>query len=99
MRLDGSSFDAAGKRVALGGKPVLRRLLAALALQREVAPGQALDVLELVKRTWPDERVLEFAARARLHACVMRLRRLGLGALLQQFEGGYALDPAVEIAR
>ncbi|MBL9026736.1 MAG: tetratricopeptide repeat protein [Myxococcales bacterium] len=95
---DGADFVVDGRRVALGGKPVLRRLLASLAAHRESSPGAAIDVLALVARVWPGERVIELAARARLHACVLRLRRLGMGDALQQFEGGYALDPsAVEI--
>jgi tetratricopeptide (TPR) repeat protein len=93
IKQDGTRFSFDGRELRLGGKPVLARLLAALARARVSAPAQPISVHDLIHATWPNERMMEHSARTRLHACVMRLRQLGLRSALVQSDGGYWLDP------
>lgn len=46
---------------------------------------------------WPDERMLPQSATDRLHKSISLLRRRVGSALIQRFETGYRLDPAVEV--
>jgi predicted ATPase len=75
-----------GQRIDLAGKPVLRRVLAALA-------EGPLSVAELVERAWPGERILPDAAASRVYTAVRALRRLG-APITTGPDGGYALDPS-----
>jgi len=85
-------------RVELARKKVWRRLLVALLERRLEAPGEALSMETLVRRGWPDQRVLQSAARNRLHVALSGLRKAGLDPLIQKCGDGYLLDPEVEVA-
>jgi hypothetical protein len=65
----------------LGRRRVQRRLL--LRLTREPGPVSAS---QLMASGWPGERVQPTSARNRLHVALSRLRRAGLGELLE-FDG------------
>ncbi len=94
IRADGTAFTGKdGAQVRLGGKPVMVRLLRALAAQRSEQPGEPLGLSPLVERVWPGERMLEQSARTRLHAAVLRLREMGLRTALLHTGDGYYLEP------
>jgi hypothetical protein len=83
-----------GMRHSLGRRRPLRRLL--LALARAHARGApALSVDELLEAGWPGERPLPEAGSNRVWVAISTLRKLGLGEMLQRWDGGYRLDPAV----
>lgn len=79
---DGGAFRVGdGPWRELGRRRVLRRLLVALSADR--APRTAPDLLAA---GWPGERMSPAAARNRLHVALCRLRRAGIGDLLE-FDG------------
>ncbi|MEM9069239.1 MAG: hypothetical protein AAGE52_12065 [Myxococcota bacterium] len=70
---------------------VVWRLLSVLARQAMEDPGVFLPREVLIERVWPNERLLEKAARNRLHVAVAQARRLlGDGAIAHE-NGGYCL--------
>lgn len=93
-------FEAAGgPRVELGRRPSLRRVLAHLVALRASSPGAAAGVDALLAEGWPGERVLPEAGAERVYTAVRTLRAMGLREVLVRRDGGYALDPAVPLAR
>jgi tetratricopeptide (TPR) repeat protein len=94
IRADGTAFTGKdGAQIRLAGKPVMVRLLRALAAHRSEQPGEPLGLSPLVERVWPGERMLEQSARTRLHAAVLRLREMGLRTALLHTGDGYCLEP------
>lgn len=87
---DGRWLRGAEGRVDLESRPVLRRLVRALA--RATGP---LDVDALFEAGWPGERVRAQSRGPRVYTAVWQLRRLGLGEHLARTEAGYALDARV----
>jgi hypothetical protein len=85
-----------GMRHALGTRRPLRRLLVALAEARRDRAGAALTVEEMLQAGWPGEDPLPEAGHNRVYVAVSTLRKLGLGELLQRWDGGYRLDPDVQ---
>ncbi len=82
-----------GVRHALGRRGPLRRVLVALAEAQ--TRGAALTVDDLLSAGWPGERPLPEAANNRVWVTISTLRKLGLGDVLQRWDGGYRLDPSV----
>ena len=79
---DGGGFGVDdGPWRGLGRRRVQRRLL--LALARARGP---MTAPELMAAGWPGERMQPAAARNRLHVALWRLRRAGIGDLLE-FDG------------
>ncbi|MEZ4238740.1 MAG: hypothetical protein R3F59_21830 [Myxococcota bacterium] len=93
LAADHTWFQLGGERVDLAPTPLLGRLLAAL-----IAARAPLSVEALLAAGWPSERVLPAAGRARVYVAVRRLRVLGLEDVLLRRDGGYLLDPTVEVA-
>jgi predicted ATPase len=90
---DGSWFVAGDKRVDLGRRGSLRRILAALLSAKTCSRD------ELLANGWPGERLLHDAASKRLRVAVATLRSLGLRDAILTRDEGYALDPrAFEVA-
>ncbi|MEM9075230.1 MAG: tetratricopeptide repeat protein, partial [Myxococcota bacterium] len=85
------------ERIDLSRRHVFRRLLAALLQARLSSPGETLTLEDLLRAGWPGQRVMQAAARNRLHVALSGLRKLGLDPLLQKRRQGYLLDPAIEI--
>jgi tetratricopeptide (TPR) repeat protein len=95
---DGSWFEPpAGDRVHIGKRPVMRRMVLALAQAHRDRPEHSVSQGELLQAGWPDERVLPQAARRRLQVMVGRMRDLGLRGLLETTDIGYRLTPQVEV--
>lgn len=101
LERDGRSFTLSsrpGDPIDFSRRGPLRRLLVALATRRDEAPGRALSVAELLDVGWPGEKMLHASGTARVYMAVRRLRVLGLDAILQTSEAGYAIDPTVRVA-
>jgi tetratricopeptide (TPR) repeat protein len=95
---DTSSFRLGARaEVDLRRKRATRLMMRALVDRRVASPGELLSVEALVQQTWPGERILPHAALSRAYVTVLMLRNLGLRSVLLQREGGYYLDPNVEI--
>jgi hypothetical protein len=84
-----------GMRHNLRARRPLRRLLFALADTRRRRAGAALTVDELLQAGWPGETPLPEAGQNRVYVAISTLRKLGLGDLLQRWDGGYRIDPNV----
>lgn len=80
-------FSDAGEWVDLSGRPVLRRVLGALATR-----AGPLGVAALVDAAWPDERILPDAAASRVYTAIRALRRLGAPIVSVPGEG-YSVLP------
>jgi hypothetical protein len=87
-----------GMRHALGARRPLRRLLLTLADARRERPGVAVTVDDLLQSGWPGENPLPEAGANRVYVAISTLRKLGLGELLERWDGGYRLDPTVVVS-
>jgi hypothetical protein len=91
----GAWFErAGGGRVSLAGRPVVARVLAALA-----AAPEGVDVDGLLAAGWPGERTLGGSGAARVYDVVRTLRKLGLGDAIVREGGRYRLHPAEPVER
>ncbi|MDC3959220.1 ATP-binding protein [Polyangium jinanense] len=100
LRLDatGRWFEPpSGPRVACANRPVMRRLLVALAQAHLAAPARPFSFEELIEIGWPGERILADAARNRLHVMLTRMRDLGLREVLLGNDLGYFFSPDLSI--
>lgn len=95
---NGRWLRVSGTVVSLTRRRVLARMLAALAQARDDRPGEALSHTELIESTWPGEILTDQSALERLHATVKRLRREGLGEMLQSADLGFRLSSEVVIS-
>ncbi len=86
-----------GMRHSLRARRPLRRVLLALAEARRDRAGVALMVDDLLQAGWPGETPLPEAGSNRVYVAVSSLRQLGLNDLLQRWDGGYRLDPAMRL--
>jgi hypothetical protein len=84
-----------GNRHRLSTHRPLRRLLLALAEARNERPGTALSVEQLLEAGWPGEHPIYEAGVNRVYVAISSLRKLGLGELLQRWDGGYRLAPSL----
>jgi predicted ATPase len=90
---DGSWMVPPGtqKRVDLGTRKQLSRLLFVLATKRTESPNIPVDALTLIAHVWPDEPLDAHSGKVRLHTAISALRRLGLHAMLRRSSRGYLL--------
>ena len=95
---DGSGFRlGSGPWVELPDGPVIRRVLSVLVEQRLRTPGLPLSTPEVLRRSWPGERIRPESGALRVRHTVSRLRRIGLAGVLRTSRAGYFLDPAVSL--
>lgn len=95
---DGRGFARPdGETVDLARRKALRRILAALAVQRRDAPGQALSMDALFDAGWPGETLGPEHAANRVYNAISALRSFGLKDVLVRRDDGYLLDPAVPL--
>lgn len=89
VALDGSRFrTTAGEGVDLRQRPVLARILRALATADE---PRSVD--DLIAAAWPGANLVGDSGSARVYAAIATLRRFGLRDALVREEEGYRLDP------
>jgi predicted ATPase len=87
----------AARAVTLERRRAVRLILLKLVEHRLKAPGEALSPDTLLEHGWPGERVLAEAGASRVYVALATLRKLGLRGLLVSRDGGYLLDPEVEL--
>ncbi len=95
---DGSWFHFADAEADLTRRRAMRRILHALAVHRDTAPGDVIPLFDLVDAGWPGERTLPEAGANRVYSAVRDLRKLGLRSVLVRADDGYRLDPRVPFA-
>jgi hypothetical protein len=88
-----------GEQVPITRWRSLQNLVVKLAERRELAPGEALTVDELIAAGWPGERILPKAGATRVYTALSTLRRLGLRDVLIRTEGGYLFRSDIPIVR
>lgn len=87
-----------GRVLNLARRPVLGRLLDVLVRMHVEEERRGLQTHELIERVWPGERIMFDAARNRLYVAISKLRKEGLGELLDRDAAGrYGLRPELAI--
>ncbi len=95
---EGRTFtDPAGEHHVVGDRPAVRRILLALVDMRSTSAGRALSVRELFEAGWPGERAVSDSMSNRVYVTISFLRRHGLRSAIQRHDGGYRIDPDVEV--
>ncbi|MFO0659969.1 MAG: AAA family ATPase [Polyangiaceae bacterium] len=93
---EGRWFEIAqGETVSLSRRPVLAKLLFALARKAD----RLMTPEELVAAGWPEERVLASAAAHRVRVAISTLRKMGLRSVLITEDDGYRLLGPVVIVQ
>ncbi len=96
---DGSWFARAGSpRVSLATQELPARLLAAIADAHSTSE-QGIKIGDLFAIGWPDEKASPASVEERVRAVVKRLRRAGLGDLLEAHAGGFRVAASAQILR
>lgn len=88
-----------GARIACGNRPVMRRLLSALATAHDREPRAPLSADQLFEACWPGERLRRDSAKNRLHVLLTRTRSLGFRELIEGDDRGYAFAADLRIER
>jgi hypothetical protein len=84
--------------VGLGRREVLQRILRCLVSRRLAAPGAPVTIDEIFAAGWPgQEQIHRFAMVNRIRVAIATLRKLGLERAVLTTEGGYLIDPRVEV--
>ena len=84
-----------GVKVDLRRRPVLRRVLTALAAR--VPEARATSLEEIIAEGWPDERIIAAAAAHRAYMAITTLRGLGLRDHLISRSDGYRLEQVIVV--
>jgi len=88
-----------GKRVDVGRRGALRRIVDRLAVARGDGGATALTIDDLLAAGWPGERCSPEAGARRVYTALWDLRRIGLAGSLIRRDDGYLIDPAVRVVR
>lgn len=88
-----------GRRIDLGTRAPLQRVLERLVEVRIARPGCGVTSDELINAAWPGERMSRDAGLHRVHVAIATLRKMGLGNVLMTQTLGYLLSPHVHLAR
>jgi hypothetical protein len=83
--------------VDLRRKRPARQILDALVRARLATPGEAVTNEVLVEAGWPGEAMHPSSARNRLYVSILVLRKVGLREVLFAQDGGYLLDPTLDV--
>lgn len=86
-------IDPSGRRIELGRRRAVARILQALA----AAAPAAMSVHDLFTAAWPDQQASHESARNRVYVSLSTLRKLGAGGVVRSIDGGYQLAPGIEI--
>ncbi len=94
----GKWFERAGSStVDLGAQPLLMKVLAELVALHEKDPEATRSIDDIFALGWPGERASAASVEDRVRAVVKRLRRAGLGDLIETKGGGFRLAPAAQV--
>ena len=74
-----------------------RAVLLQLYRQRLHAPGQSLAAEELAASVWPD-LVLQGGGVERAQSAILKLREMGLGAVILDSDDGWVIDLRCEVS-
>ncbi|MFK7987554.1 MAG: tetratricopeptide repeat protein [Sandaracinaceae bacterium] len=100
VREAGSWFRLEGDEgVDLTRRRALRGVLDGLVQQALSPHAPALTLDDVLEAGWPGERMSPESGARRVYVTVNRLRKLGLGDLLQTTGDGYRLAPHVDVVR
>jgi hypothetical protein len=94
---DESWVESGGERQKVGGAQ--RRMLAALLAAHEASPTRSLRVWELFEAGWPGERASYEASLNRVYVGLNRLRAKGLREVIERYDDGWRVAPAVRVRR
>jgi hypothetical protein len=86
-----------GESFSLEKRRAVRLVLKRLVDARLESPATPLTVDDLLAAGWPGERVLRDAGASRVYVALGTLRKLGLRDVIVSRDGGYYLDPRVEV--
>ena len=84
-----------GETIDLSRHSVLWRLFEAIATQHRDKPGTPLSTNDLVQAGWPDEKILYEAGHLRVYTAIRRLRKLGLGDIIETQDDGYRVSQRI----
>jgi tetratricopeptide (TPR) repeat protein len=93
----GAWFTRAGTRIDCSRSANVRRALVCLTEERLLRPGYSLGWRELVSRIWPEQAMLESAAKNRLRVTIAALRKAGLHKEIMTDGTGYRLSEQVPV--
>lgn len=97
---DGRWFRLAGEGdVDLTRRRALRGVLRGLADLRVRAPGEPMNLDDVLEAGWPGELMSPESGARRVYVTINRLRKLGLGELLLTTGDGYMLAPRVDVVQ
>jgi tetratricopeptide (TPR) repeat protein len=88
-----------GPRVDLDRVVAPRRMLERLLGEHQRAPGAPLSLDDLFAAGWPDQRAVREAMTNRVNVALNKLRTLGLRDVVLSRDGGWLLDPGVNVIR
>jgi hypothetical protein len=86
-----------GETFSLEKRRAVRLVLKRLVDERLARPGMSLTVDDLLAAGWPGERVLRDAGASRVYVALGTLRKLGMRDVIVSRDGGYHLDPLVQV--
>lgn len=86
-----------GARIDLRRRRPLRLVLERLVGHRIDQPGVAVASSDLVAAGWPGETIRPTSAASRLYVTIHGLRELGLRDAIFAQDGGYLLDPTLDV--
>lgn len=89
-RLGGSTVD-------LSAQPLLMKVLAELVTLHQKDPEATRSIDDIFALGWPGERASAASVEDRVRAVVKRLRRAGLGDLIETKGGGFRLAPGAQV--
>lgn len=86
-----------GRALDFRRSPVSRGIICALAEAHASRPGLPVTTEQLIKATWPGERLIPHSAKNRLWVAISRLRQLGLEGTLVHENDGYLFPTQLEV--
>jgi predicted ATPase len=84
-------------QVSLERRGPARRILQRLVQARTQTPGRPVEMEELIRAGWPEEKMRALAGINRVHVALTSLRNVGLRRVLISRERGHLLDPNLQL--
>jgi len=91
---DGMCFRVSGgARIVLAAASPLRKILASIVAAHREGPRRSLSVAEIFDAGWEGANLDRHALANRVYCAISKLRRMGLGDVLNRTQTGYRLEP------